>query len=201
MLAVKAIDAPPLLEPSAVAPLSDSIRRYGVLQPLLVQQHDGAHRLIAGHKRLSAAAAAGLREVPCVVFEVSDDEAERLADAVGVRIAAPADAAPKGGETTLHAGADLARSLATLGACADLLSGSQSDLARAVVSNLIRAELWRASCLLHATRIVRHELPVSKGAASISGILDRVQQGFLDERRVRALEFDAKSDVQNGAFF
>ena len=37
------------------------------------RQREGTHRLIAGRKRLSAAVAAGLRDVPCVVFDVDDD--------------------------------------------------------------------------------------------------------------------------------
>lgn len=179
----------------------ESIKRYGVLQPLLVQQREGAHRLLSGRKRLAAATAAGLREVPCVVFDVGDEEAARLAEAADITIVPPPAQVPaEPDDTSLHAGADLAQSLATLGACADLLSGSQSDLSRTVVGHLIRAEVWRASCVLHATRIVRKEVAVAKTPASVLGILDRVQEGFLPERRVRAVEFDTISDVPHGTF-
>jgi hypothetical protein len=201
MLAVQMLDAPAIADSSTIDAFVESIRRHGVLQPLLVQQINGAHRLISGRKRLSAAVAAGLREIPCLVFEVSDEEAARLAAAVGVTAAPAVEVkAAEAEDTSLHAGADLARSLATLGACADLLSGSQSELSRTVVGHLIRAEVWRATCLLHATRIVRRELPVSKTAASVAGILDRVQQGFLPERRVRPVEFDARSEAPRAPF-
>jgi hypothetical protein len=76
-IAVHAIDvsdspADPL--PSLV----ESIKRHGVLEPLVVQRNDGTYKTIAGQKRLAAARAAGLRDVPCLVHHVSDERAEVL---------------------------------------------------------------------------------------------------------------------------
>jgi len=51
----------------ALASLADSIRRYGVLQPLVVRKTDDGYELIAGERRLRAAASAGLATVPVVV--------------------------------------------------------------------------------------------------------------------------------------
>ncbi len=201
ILAVQSIEPPLISDPTAIAPLIESIKRDGVLQPLLIQQREGTYRLISGTKRLSAAAAAGLREVPCVVFEVDDDEAARLAEAANIsptRTASASNVAPA--DFSLHGGADLAQSLATLGACADLLSGPQADWSRAVAGNLIRAEVWRASCLLHATRIIRREIAISRTAASVLGVLDRVDHGFLPERQVRAIRCDTRSSVPHGSF-
>src|SRR5512144_2976346 len=48
-----------------LAPLVGSIRRFGLLQPLLVRRHNGRYNLIAGGRRLAAAVAAGVSEVPC----------------------------------------------------------------------------------------------------------------------------------------
>jgi hypothetical protein len=201
VLAVQSIDAPLLADPSAIASLIESVKRYGLLQPLLIQERDGAHRLISGRKRLSAAVAAGLREVPCILFDVDDEAAAQLGEAADITAGtAPSPSSADLKDASLHAGGDLAQSLVTLGACADLLSGSQSELARAVVGNLIRAEVWRASCLLQATRIVRQELPLAKTAISVLGILDRVEQGFQPERRVRAMALSTRSDVPHGSF-
>lgn len=47
-------------------------------------------------------------------------------------------------DPTLHAGSDLAQALTTLANCAALLSDAPSDLSRAVVSDLIKAEAWPA---------------------------------------------------------
>ena len=116
--------------------------------------------------------------------------------------AAPRDAAAvtlSTSDPTLHAGRDLTQALATLSACAALLNGAPSDLSRAVVGNLIRAEAWRASALLHATRVVRQELPVAHTALSILGLLDQVVQSFLPERRVRSVTIDSQSDVAHGS--
>lgn len=49
--------------------LADSIREYGVLQPLLVQKKDDRYEIIAGERRWRAAKLAGLTEVPVIVRE------------------------------------------------------------------------------------------------------------------------------------
>ena len=69
--------------------LIDSIQAYGVLQPLLVRRRHGRYELLAGSKRLKAALDAGLKEVPCLVHEVDDVEARRLAEAANRRISRP----------------------------------------------------------------------------------------------------------------
>ena len=60
--------------------LAASIKGVGILQPLTVAPQDGRYILIAGHRRLAGAQAAGLTEVPCVVREdLTDDLAAQLA--------------------------------------------------------------------------------------------------------------------------
>ena len=59
--------------------LAESIRANGVLQPLLVRRHGNGYAIVAGERRWRAAQRAGLREVPCIVREVSDPEAFELA--------------------------------------------------------------------------------------------------------------------------
>ncbi len=66
--------------------LIDSIQASGVLQPLLVRRLRGRYELLAGSKRLTAAVNAGLKEVPCLVHEVDDVEARRLAEAANRRL-------------------------------------------------------------------------------------------------------------------
>lgn len=126
----------------------------------------------------------------------SDQRADSPAKSSGPARAAARVEMP---DPALHAGRDLAQSLATLSACVDLLTGAPSDLSRAVAGNLVRAEMWRASSLLYATRVVRQELPMARTALPILGVLDRVQQGFQPERRVRSLAIDTQPDVPHGA--
>lgn len=52
--------------------LANSIRRHGILQPLLVRPQNGAFQLIAGERRLIAAKRAGLESIPCRVLELED---------------------------------------------------------------------------------------------------------------------------------
>ncbi|SCP96435.1 ParB/RepB/Spo0J family partition protein [Anaerobium acetethylicum] len=64
----KAFDEDSLIE------LADSIKQFGILQPLLVQQKDGYYEIIAGERRWRAAKLAGLKEVPVLVRKYSDQE-------------------------------------------------------------------------------------------------------------------------------
>lgn len=68
-------------QPEAIKKLTESIRQYGVLQPLLVRPVSGMkkrYELVAGERRFRAAQAAGLDTVPVVVRELSDTEAATL---------------------------------------------------------------------------------------------------------------------------
>ena len=60
----------------AMAEMVDSIRKYGVLVPALVRpKEDGGYEMVAGHRRKFAAALAELTESPCIVRNLTDDEA------------------------------------------------------------------------------------------------------------------------------
>ena len=59
--------------------LADSIRAYGILQPLTVRRAEGGYQLVAGERRMRAARMAGLREVPCLVAQVDEQDAGMLA--------------------------------------------------------------------------------------------------------------------------
>lgn len=63
----------------ALATLADSIRRHGLLQPLVVRRVAGHYELIAGERRLRAAARAGLERVPVMVREARPGERLELA--------------------------------------------------------------------------------------------------------------------------
>ena len=65
---------------AALRELADSIRAYGILQPLTVRRTPGtAISWWPGERRLRAARMAGLREVPCLVAQVDEQDAAMLA--------------------------------------------------------------------------------------------------------------------------
>lgn len=59
--------------------LADSIRKYGVLQPLLVQKKGDYYEIVVGERRWRAAKIAGLKEVPVVIREYSEQQAVEIA--------------------------------------------------------------------------------------------------------------------------
>ncbi len=58
----------------ALSLLADSIRRHGLLQPLVVRHIAGRYELIAGERRLRAATRAGLARVPVIVREARAED-------------------------------------------------------------------------------------------------------------------------------
>lgn len=63
-----------VFEEDALLELADSIKQFGVLQPLLVQKRDDYYELIAGERRWRAAKLAGLKEVPVIIKDFTDLE-------------------------------------------------------------------------------------------------------------------------------
>lgn len=59
--------------------LADSIRQYGVLQPLLVQKNGDYYEIIAGERRWRAAKMAGLKEIPAVLREYDQQRRMEIA--------------------------------------------------------------------------------------------------------------------------
>lgn len=103
--------------------LADSIRANGWGAPLLVQSQ--TMRVIAGHTRLKAAKLLGMADVPCVVLDISDEQADRLA--IGDN---------KLGELASWDNDELASILADIGAEDALLLGFDSSEPDAILQPL-----------------------------------------------------------------
>lgn len=58
----------------ALMELADSIKQFGVIQPIIVQEKNGFYEIIAGERRWRAAKLAGLKEVPVIVKDYTDLE-------------------------------------------------------------------------------------------------------------------------------
>jgi len=77
-IAIDLIDPNPMqprrvFQPDTLHQLADSIVQHGIIQPLVVRTSGGRYQLVAGERRWRAAKIAGLKEVPAVVEEISDD--------------------------------------------------------------------------------------------------------------------------------
>ncbi len=68
-----------VFEPEALRELAESIKCYGILQPLTVRHLEGEYELVAGERRLRAARLAGCTEVPCILLTASDEESGMVA--------------------------------------------------------------------------------------------------------------------------
>lgn len=68
-----------IFDDEALKELSESIRSYGILNPLTVRLRGGKYELVAGERRLRAARLAGLREVPCILLDVNMEDASLIA--------------------------------------------------------------------------------------------------------------------------
>ncbi len=63
----------------ALSDLMESIREFGVIQPLIVRQTEAGFELIAGERRLRASKMAGRESVPCIIRQADDKEMAEIA--------------------------------------------------------------------------------------------------------------------------
>ena len=61
-------------EEDALLELADSIKQFGILQPLIVQKRNDYYEIIAGERRWRAAKQAGIKEIPVIIKEYTDQE-------------------------------------------------------------------------------------------------------------------------------
>ncbi|MBQ2473165.1 MULTISPECIES: ParB/RepB/Spo0J family partition protein [Lachnospira] len=68
-----------MFDEDALIELSESIKQYGILQPLLVQKKDNYYEIIAGERRWRAAKMAGVKEVPVIIKDYTTQEVMEIA--------------------------------------------------------------------------------------------------------------------------
>jgi ParB/RepB/Spo0J family partition protein len=188
-------------QPSAAVSLVESIRRHGVLQPLLVQHSRDGYKLIAGRKRLSAAKAADITAVPCLVHHVDDQEAEQLALAANSTVERVDDE----GDDTVQSrigvlavqrtAAELSRSLARIGSCSNLLESA--ELTQQVLSGIVRVEACRSWCLGHALTVLADTASPRPARISAKVVGRRVLERCEAERRVRGALLETRASVRD----
>jgi len=183
---IEAADAPPLAPADALA---QSVARQGIVQPLLVRRRNGRYQVIAGRKRLAAAIAAGITDVPCVSYDVDDGEAAALAQADNLRFADSsgtlADAA-----WVSQVLRELSSDLGRLVASTALLGPTPSrSFQHRFAADFVQAQAWRASWLANAASAIVSR-PKTGRFLSMATIVDRVRVGFEAESRLTGLQLD-----------
>lgn len=68
-----------VFEDDALLELADSVKQYGILQPLLVHKKNDYYEIIAGERRWRAAKLAGLKEVPVIIKDYTKQQAVEIA--------------------------------------------------------------------------------------------------------------------------
>jgi hypothetical protein len=184
VIPLRDIDAPRPAEVLDLGALERSVRKLGILQPLLVRPRAGRFELIAGARRLAAAAAAGLTEVPCLVHAVDDARARALAEAEG--LCAPAagpEPAPAAG-LAVQGLTELTHSFSAIGSCLHLLAGRDTALRDRVALDLVRTEVHRATRLVRCLAALGEDPPMAESDVLLASTIAQVIETFGPERRL-----------------
>jgi hypothetical protein len=173
-----------------------SIRAHGVIQPLLVRKEDDAYRVIAGRKRLCAAMAAGLTEVPCIIHQVDDAGEASLRSAESVRGDVPPQTIPARTADPMRAAVgtkladgvtEIARDLARLRNTISVARNAVKGFERAAAVDLIAAETWRTLWLANVAAFLSTGRSPEEGSKTLSSVIDEVVQNFEPECRLSRL--------------
>ncbi len=68
-----------IFDEQALNELAESVKTYGIVQPIIVKEKDGRFVIVAGERRWRAARMAGLKTIPCIVKDYSKQEISEIA--------------------------------------------------------------------------------------------------------------------------
>ena len=203
LIPVALIESRPVPDGGSVRPLFESVLRWGVLQPLIVCRAGARYTVIAGRKRLAAAVAAGLAEVPCLVFDVPEAEIGALSEAANIGCVPPAPPAvvpvaphvvPAAVVQDLQeTRAAIAGALALAGAC----SAKTTTLRTQVAGELVDVELQRLAWMLDAMLLVTSASQQPRTEVDGGALLREVAAAFQPECRLSGI--DARVQVDPAA--
>lgn len=174
--------------------LADSIRRAGVLQPLLVVAARGRFQLIDGARRLQAAVQAGLRHVPCIVHEVDDTAAHQMRGNVNVREASDGIAEDAGQPLIPGAASDLAAMLELAEAQAAICARSAAGFKSVAAADVLQAELSRAARVARAAAIMVEAPRLRRSEITARRVVERAALATAVARRLAGVALDISID-------
>jgi hypothetical protein len=190
-IATRYIDAGELPSAATLSSLGQSIAAHGMLQPLLVRRAGTRYQLISGRRRLAAALAGGITEVPCIVHEVSESAAQAIAESERASASAVEPLEPRADATDAVFPA-LAQDLARIGSLTDVLELANHPYQHRAAADFLKAETWRAAWLVNAAAIASNGQTAGR-ALTVGRALDRVRSGFEPEIRLAKLQLEITS--------
>ena len=187
-IATRHIDAGELPSAATLSSLGQSIAAHGMLQPLLVRRSGTRYQLISGRRRLAAALAGGLTEVPCIIHEVSESIAQAMTESerASTSVVEPLDSAADATDAVFPA---LAQDLARIGSLTDVLELANHPYQHRAAADFLKAETWRAAWLVNAAAIVSNTQAPGR-TLTVGRALDRVRSGFEPELQLAKLQLD-----------
>lgn len=193
LIPVGEIDPPPAgQDPDGdLEPLVRSVARFGILQPLLVRRHAGRYALVAGVRRLAAATAAGLSEVPCMVHTADAAKATDLAEATNLQ-ALPTDTRPANDWLPDAAFAELTEQLGAIEACLHLFGERERPTRERVGMTLIRTEVRRAAWLTQALAVLSGRARAQCRPLDAASLVRRLVAALALDRSVTGVDVEAR---------
>ena len=191
LIPVGEIDGPhPLAAPRDLGPLVESISRLGVLQPLLVREQGGRYLLLAGSRRLAAAIAAGLSEVPCLVHAADDRRARELVEAASITAHDPRRETREASRVPAAVFTEITEHLGAIGACLHLFGERERPLRERVAMGLIQAEVQRGAWLSQALSVLAADPLVASDPVDVGAVTGRVLSALTPEGVLAGVGFD-----------
>ena len=163
-----------------------SIRKHGLLPPVLVRQSEAGYELVAGSRWLSAAKAADLTRLPCQVCDVDNKEARVLLELDKLE-AQEARGSSSGPDWAMVLGPTLGEVADSLGAaksCWGLSAEGPGRPYHRTVSEVTRVELQRVTWIVEGLRVLGERPVLDKRTQNLGALLDRVFQATQPERRL-----------------
>ena len=180
--------------------LERSIRRLGVIEPLLVASRGrrGAfYRVIAGMRRLRAAQRAGLGTVPCLVHDVDEERLTDMRDAAMQRLAIPVPLPepepemPAPVSQTPPTIGEAALGLEFVTALLPALNAAGNDrLKWGVLTDLAGVELTRTKAIGAAKEILSGGRPIDRASVDYLALVSGVASAIATEARLRGVRVE-----------
>jgi signal transduction histidine kinase len=188
MVPTTQIRTPKAVDLEEVRPLVESVRKVGVLQPILLRRRDIGYEVIAGVRRFAAAAAVGLTELPCRIYTVGEQEARALAEADDLRFRVETGRGMRQmqrSDGTLAATlAQISDSLRAATSCWGVATDGPERSHTAAVRGIAQVELQRAIWLTEGLQVLAEEPAAEMHPLLLGSVLDRVLGAMRPECRL-----------------